>query len=198
MPKPSFTIGIEEEYQTVDPETRDLRSHIHTEILTRGKRVMAEKIKSEMHQSVVEVGTGVCRTIKEARQDYRKGALEARDRRVVRVWLRADMLFTTNTDGQEVLTDAGRSRLESAMSEFLTHPSDSPIVVEGYAPGATYDARYIASRRRASLVREYLVARIQLDMSRTGVMAMGDQAPGSPANGTWDGIAIAVFLRTSK
>ena len=71
MAKPSFTIGIEEEYQTVDPETRDLRSHIHTEILTRGKRVMAEKIKSEMHQSVVEVGTGVCRTIKEAKADVK-------------------------------------------------------------------------------------------------------------------------------
>ena len=131
-------------------------------------------------------------------EDYRKGALESRDRRVVRVWLRADMLFTTNADGQEVLTDAGRSRLESAMSEFLTHPPDSPIIVEGYAPGASYDARYITSRRRASLVREYLVSKIQLDLSRMGVMAMGDQAPGSPANGAWDGIAIAVFLRTAK
>ena len=69
MPKPSFTIGIEEEYQTIDPETRDLRSHIHTEIFAQGQRVMAEKIKAEMHQSVVEVGTGVCRTIKEAKAD---------------------------------------------------------------------------------------------------------------------------------
>jgi glutamate---cysteine ligase / carboxylate-amine ligase len=71
MPKPSFTIGIEEEYQTIDPETYDLRSHIHTEILTQGQRVMAEKIKAEMHASVVEVGTGVCRSIKEARADVK-------------------------------------------------------------------------------------------------------------------------------
>jgi glutamate---cysteine ligase / carboxylate-amine ligase len=69
---PSFTIGIEEEYQTIDPETRDLRSHIHSEIIAKGKRLMEERIKAEMHQSVVEVGTGVCKTIKEAKRDIRK------------------------------------------------------------------------------------------------------------------------------
>jgi carboxylate-amine ligase len=67
--KPSFTIGIEEEYQTVDPVTRDLRSHIATEMLAKGKRRLAERVKAEMHQSVVEVGTMVCRTVKEARED---------------------------------------------------------------------------------------------------------------------------------
>ena len=67
--KPSFTIGIEEEYQTVDPVTRDLRSHIATEMLAKGKRRLAERVKAEMHQSVVEVGTLICRTVKEARED---------------------------------------------------------------------------------------------------------------------------------
>ena len=37
--KPSFTIGIEEEYQTIDPVTRDLRSHIDTEIIEKSKPV---------------------------------------------------------------------------------------------------------------------------------------------------------------
>ena len=67
--KPSFTIGIEEEYQTVDPATGELRSHIHTEILEKGKRLLSEQVKPEMHQSVVEVGTAVCRDIKEAKRD---------------------------------------------------------------------------------------------------------------------------------
>jgi carboxylate-amine ligase len=67
--KPSFTIGIEEEYQTVDPVTRDLRSHIATEMLAKGKRRLAERVKAEMHQSVVEVGTMICKTVKEARED---------------------------------------------------------------------------------------------------------------------------------
>ena len=64
--RPSFTIGIEEEYQTIDPETRDLRSHIDTEIISKGKMLLKEAVKAEMHQSVVEIGTGICRDIKEA------------------------------------------------------------------------------------------------------------------------------------
>ena len=68
---PTFTIGIEEEYQTIDPETRDLRSHIHAEILEKGKLLLQERVKAEMHQSVVEVGTGICRNIKEAKAEVK-------------------------------------------------------------------------------------------------------------------------------
>src|SRR5271157_54017 len=64
--KPSLTIGIEEEYQTVDPVTRDLRSHIDAEIISKGKLLLKEAVKAEMHQSVVEVGTGICKDIKDA------------------------------------------------------------------------------------------------------------------------------------
>ena len=70
--KPSFTLGIEEEYQTVDPQTRDLRSHIHAEIIEKGKVALQERIKAEMHQSVVEVGTSVCANIKEAKDELKK------------------------------------------------------------------------------------------------------------------------------
>ncbi|MBI1787074.1 MAG: carboxylate-amine ligase [Acidobacteria bacterium] len=76
---PTFSIGIEEEYQTVDPVTRDLRSHIDAEILEKGKKLLKERVKAEMHQSVVEVGTGVCRNIQEAAQDVlevRRGIVE--------------------------------------------------------------------------------------------------------------------------
>jgi carboxylate-amine ligase len=69
--KPSFTIGIEEEYQTIDPVTRDLRSHIEAEIIEKGKMRLNEAVKAEMHQSVVEVGTGICRDVKEAREEVR-------------------------------------------------------------------------------------------------------------------------------
>jgi len=131
-------------------------------------------------------------------EEYRAGALESGDRRVVRVWLRSDVLFARNEQGQEVLTDEGRTRLESAMSDFLKHPPDSPIVIEGYATAPTHDERYIQSRRRAAAAREYLVSRIQLDMTRIGIMPLGDRAPGSPGNGTWDGIAIAIFLKTDR
>ena len=129
-------------------------------------------------------------------EDYRKGALEARDRRVARVWLSTEVLFATDAEGRETLTDDGKVRVESAMSDFLKLPSDTPLVVEGYAPGATYDERYIASLRRAQLVRDHLVSRMQIDVSRMGVMAMGAEAPGSPAGQTWNGVGIAAFIRT--
>jgi glutamate---cysteine ligase / carboxylate-amine ligase len=67
--QPSFTIGIEEEYQTIDPETRDLRSHIGAEIIEKGRLVLHERIKPEMHQSVIEVGTGICQNIHQARTE---------------------------------------------------------------------------------------------------------------------------------
>jgi carboxylate-amine ligase len=67
--RPSFTIGIEEEYQTIDPETRDLRSHIDMEIIEKGKALLKESVKPEMHQSVIEVGTGVCQDIRQARSE---------------------------------------------------------------------------------------------------------------------------------
>jgi carboxylate-amine ligase len=69
--KPSFTIGIEEEYQTIDPKTRDLRSHIDMEIIAKGKTLLREAVKPEMHQSVIEVGTGVCKNIKEAKDEIK-------------------------------------------------------------------------------------------------------------------------------
>ena len=57
-----FTLGIEEEFQIVDPETRELRSHIQ-QILEDGKMMLKEQVKPEMHQSVVELGTEICSDI---------------------------------------------------------------------------------------------------------------------------------------
>ena len=62
-----FTLGIEEEFQIIDPETRELRSHVQ-EILADGKMILKERVKSEMHQSVVELGTEVCDDAASARQ----------------------------------------------------------------------------------------------------------------------------------
>ena len=60
MKTPSLTIGIEEEYQIIDPETRELRSYI-TELLESDHVILGE-IKPELHQSIVEIGTKVCET----------------------------------------------------------------------------------------------------------------------------------------
>lgn len=66
-----FTLGIEEEFQIVDPHTRELKSHV-SEILEEGKLLLGEKVKPEMIQSMIEVGTGVCANIQEAREDITK------------------------------------------------------------------------------------------------------------------------------
>jgi len=63
----TYTLGIEEEFAIVDPQTRELRSHIQ-EILEGGKIMLKEQIKPEMHQSVVELGTEVCDSIGDARE----------------------------------------------------------------------------------------------------------------------------------
>jgi len=65
--KKLFSLGIEEEFQIVDPETRELRSHIQ-QILEDGKLILAENVKAEMHQSVVEMGTDICFDIADARR----------------------------------------------------------------------------------------------------------------------------------
>jgi glutamate---cysteine ligase / carboxylate-amine ligase len=66
-----FTLGIEEEFQIVDPTTGELRSHV-SEILEDGKMSFGEQIKPEINQSMIEVGTGVCKDVQEARADITK------------------------------------------------------------------------------------------------------------------------------
>jgi glutamate---cysteine ligase / carboxylate-amine ligase len=63
-----YTIGIEEEFQLIDPETRSLRSSI-SEILDSGKRILGEQLKQEMFQAMVEVGTSICQDVAEAKAE---------------------------------------------------------------------------------------------------------------------------------
>lgn len=67
---PVFTIGVEEEYQIIDPETRDLKSHL-SKIVDGAKILLGDQVKAEMHQSVVEVGTKVCNNISEVETDIK-------------------------------------------------------------------------------------------------------------------------------
>ncbi len=64
----NFTLGIEEEYMVIDPESRELKSH-EQKIVIEGQKMIRDKVKAEMHQAVVEVGTDICRDITEAYQD---------------------------------------------------------------------------------------------------------------------------------
>ncbi|NCT94317.1 MAG: carboxylate-amine ligase [Chitinophagaceae bacterium] len=63
-----FTLGVEEEYMVLCPQTRELKSH-EQKIVLEGQKILKDKVKAEMHQAVVEVGTDICKDIEEAFKD---------------------------------------------------------------------------------------------------------------------------------
>jgi glutamate---cysteine ligase / carboxylate-amine ligase len=84
---PLFTLGIEEEFQTIDPITRDLKSHL-SKIVEGGQITLQERVKAEMHQAVVEIGTNICQNIQEARQELtflRKEIIELGEQNGLRI-----------------------------------------------------------------------------------------------------------------
>ncbi|ANH79967.1 carboxylate-amine ligase [Niabella ginsenosidivorans] len=64
----TFTLGVEEEYMVLDKETFELKSH-EQKIVQEGQKIIKDKVKAEMHQAVVEVGTDICQDIDEAYKD---------------------------------------------------------------------------------------------------------------------------------
>src|SRR4026208_1188622 len=64
----SFTVGVEEEFQIVDPQTWELRSHV-SELLASSSPALGEQIKRELHQSIVGVGPRCCQTFPGRREE---------------------------------------------------------------------------------------------------------------------------------
>jgi glutamate---cysteine ligase / carboxylate-amine ligase len=67
--RPSFTIGIEEEYLIVDRETRNLVQDLPEGLMRACEELLGEQVSPEFLRSQIEVGTKVCRNVPEARQD---------------------------------------------------------------------------------------------------------------------------------
>ena len=99
-----FTLGIEEEFQIIDPETRELRSHIQ-QILEDGKMLLEEHVKPEMHQSVVELNTEVCHDTACAREQLRR--------------LRRELALLAGRDGLEIAS-AGTHPFSHWMDQLIT------------------------------------------------------------------------------
>lgn len=130
--------------------------------------------------------------------EYRQGALETDNRRVLRIWVRDGVLFERDANGREQLTDDGKARLDSAMAAFVVYPRTSPFVVEGYARDVTADGRFLLSRSRAQLVRDYILGKFGLDPNYVAVMPMGSEAPGCPDGDSWSGVALALFVSSAR
>src|SRR5258708_17258673 len=61
-----FTIGVEEEFQIIDPATCELRSHV-MQLVSAASPSIVDQVKHEMHQSIVETGTNICEDVAELR-----------------------------------------------------------------------------------------------------------------------------------
>ena len=79
MKRPELTLGVEEEYQVVDPESRELQSVISHFTNRNEATIYHRTISSELHQSMVELGTGVCRTPDEVMQELKSQREYIRD-----------------------------------------------------------------------------------------------------------------------
>ncbi len=67
--EPSFTIGIEEEYLLVDKETRDLCADRPESIMEECEQRLSGQVSPEFMRAQIEIGTRVCSSIDEARDD---------------------------------------------------------------------------------------------------------------------------------
>ena len=71
MKEPAFTLGIEEEYLLVDRETRDLASNPPPELFEAAKEALGDRVSPEFLRAQIEVGTGICASLDEARTQLR-------------------------------------------------------------------------------------------------------------------------------
>jgi len=67
-----FTIGVEEEFQIIDPESLELRSHVVQLLSSAAARGVGDLVKQEMHQSIVETGTKICEHVSELRLEMHR------------------------------------------------------------------------------------------------------------------------------
>jgi carboxylate-amine ligase len=103
-PNHIFTVGIEEEFQIIDPETRELRSHVQ-QVLVGGKMILKEQVKAELHQSTVELATEICSDARVARQQV--------------VSLRSEMAKLAARNGLQIAS-AGTHPFSHWMDQLLT------------------------------------------------------------------------------
>jgi phospholipid/cholesterol/gamma-HCH transport system substrate-binding protein len=128
-------------------------------------------------------------------EEYRKGELTERNRRASYVWVgHNELVGLAGADGADRLTDEGKAQLDAALTPNLARLVDSVVIVEGYSDMGSPADRYRTSQGRAALVRDYLIERFQLDPGAVGVMPLGGDARGSPTGGTWEGVALAVYV----
>ncbi|GAB3492982.1 carboxylate-amine ligase [Spirosoma knui] len=82
-----FTIGVEEEYQIIHPDTRELRSRVQA-ILPKAQATLGDQVTPELYRSQIEIGTSICHTVSDVRQELthlRRHVIEAAEKEGSRI-----------------------------------------------------------------------------------------------------------------
>jgi len=124
-PRPSFTLGIEEEFQVIDPQSRELKSHI-AGMFAEGEKRLKDEIKREMHEAVIEVGTPICQNVDHARREVTR--------------LRGEIIRLTKENGL---------RIAAAGTHPISHWANVPITANARYDQIVYDLQMVA---RANLI----------------------------------------------
>jgi carboxylate-amine ligase len=80
--EPAFTIGVEEEYLLVDKKTRGLVIDPPDTLMAEAEEKCGSQVASELLRSQIEVGTNVCKNVREVREDLarlRKNIIDVAD-----------------------------------------------------------------------------------------------------------------------
>lgn len=123
--RPSFTLGVEEEYQIIDPETFELKSNTGG-MFDEGQARLKEEMKRELHAPVVEIGTPICADIGEVRRELTR--------------LRGEMIGLARQHGL---------RIASAGTHPFTHWSNVAITRSSHYDSLIEDLQLVA---RANLI----------------------------------------------
>jgi phospholipid/cholesterol/gamma-HCH transport system substrate-binding protein len=114
-----------------------------------------------------------------------------------RVWMKAAELFESRQGDGEVLSPAGKARIDAAIVELGERILSHAIVIEGYAVSEASSDDLTLSRSRGSFVRSYLHARFQLETQNIGTVPLRGVPPPSTHKNSWNGICIVVLSQSS-
>ena len=114
-----------------------------------------------------------------------------------RQWIAAPSLFTIDGTGGEVLSAKGRQIIDQAVGQ-LREIYGTPLIIEGYASVGSQSEELMQSRRRATLVRNYLQLHYHLMPKNTGIIALSRTPPQDSGKSTFDGVSLVRIGTTNK
>lgn len=115
-----FTIGVEEEYQIINPQTRELRSRAER-ILPRAQQAVGDEAQAELYLSQIEIATPICRTLADVRAEI--------------VRLRREVIAAAERDG---------SRIAAAATHPFSHWEDQKVTPKARYLGIAEDYQQLA------------------------------------------------------